>query len=113
MLAIVEFACAQRTTPQRELTERIHGVLCDPSQSTLVAEESNQGAVDDPRDLRRYRLYRTDDGHYFEQSEIGNDISLHLLTGPEGSGFGTFQQEFTVTVPSKGTVVAPPVTVGN
>lgn len=70
--------CAE-TGSQRAVTEVIHGVVCDPEQSTLVSEKTNENQIDDFDQLRRFKLYRTKDGRYFLQSEVGYDIRLTLL----------------------------------
>ena len=61
----------------------IHGVNCDPDNSTLVAETTNENQIDSFDDLRRYELYRTKGGNYFIQSEVGYDISLNRLSASD------------------------------
>lgn len=90
LIALSVFACAcSNAGSGPQMKEIIHGVVCDPSRSTLVAEQTNENQIDRFDDLERVKLYRTVGGHYFIQSEQGYTISLELLDDSEAASLST------------------------
>ncbi len=90
LLVLSAFTCScSNAGGARQMKEIIHGVVCDPSRSTLVAEETNETEIDRFDDLERVKLYRTAGGHYFIQSEQGYSISLHLIDEGEATSLST------------------------
>jgi hypothetical protein len=90
---LASFACScSATQPPRTMTMRIHGVLCDPNQATLVAKQTNESQIDDFADLRRVEVYKTSDGHYFAQTEVGNDINLQMLSSNEDEAMQLYSE---------------------
>jgi len=82
LLSLIAGGCAQ-TTSSRQMSAMIDGIVCDPSQATLIAEQSNEKQIDSFTNLKRFKLYRTVAGHYFVQSEVGYDIGLYLVPADE------------------------------
>jgi hypothetical protein len=77
LVLVVVWSCSDTHTHWGS-TAMVNGVNLVAERSALVAEQSNEAAIQNQDSLEQYQLYRTSGGQYFLQSEVGQVSTLEL-----------------------------------